>query len=206
MNTMYSQKTKGANSLYDKKYDEVWFRLYNKSLIYNEKLNVFTSLYTFDPDFTLSLRDKVVATKNNEFYIINSLDIEGFGDTSKDIRLRIIVNKDPQYTKVFDNIALQGEFIDPNNKILTNDILDGIKFNTKHQVANKEGEDLVFDYREDTYRMPVPRQDQFEEEDNMSFPARMRGKYMVCDYKFKSDKDYSFQIPQITTTYRYSRI
>ena len=54
--------------------------------------------------------------------------------------------------------------------------------------------------------MPVPRQDQFEEEDNMSFPARMRGKYMVCDYKFKSDKDYSFQIPQITTTYRYSRI
>lgn len=206
MNTMYSQKTKGANSLYDKKYDEVWFRLYNKSLIYNEKLNVFTSLYTFDPDFTLPLRDKVVATKNNEFYVINSLDIEGFGDTSKDIRLRIIVNKDPQYTKVFDNIALQGEFIDPNNKILTNDILDGIKFSTKHQVANKEGEDLVFDYREDTYRMPVPRQDQFEEEDNMSFPARMRGKYMVCDYKFKSDKDYSFQIPQITTTYRYSRI
>jgi len=26
----------------------------------------------------------------------------------------------------------------------------------------------------------------------MSFPARMRGKYMICDYKFKSDKDYSF--------------
>ena len=55
MNTMYSKKTKGANSLYDKKYDEVWFRLYNESLIYNEKLNVFTSLYTFDPDFTLPL-------------------------------------------------------------------------------------------------------------------------------------------------------
>jgi hypothetical protein len=154
---MYNQKTKGANSLYDKKYDEVWFRLYNKSLIYNEKLNAFTSLYTFDPDFTLPLTDKIVTTKNNEFYIINSLDIEGFGDTSKDIRLKIVVNKDPQYTKVFDNIALQGEFIDPNNKILTNDILDEIKFSTKHQVANKEGEDLVFDYREDTYRMPVPR-------------------------------------------------
>ena len=33
MNTMYNQKTKGANSLYDKKYDEVWFRLYNKSVL-----------------------------------------------------------------------------------------------------------------------------------------------------------------------------
>jgi hypothetical protein len=103
---MYNQKTKGANSLYDKKYDEVWFRLYNKSLIYNEKLNAFTSLYTFDPDFTLPLTDKIVTTKNNEFYIINSLDIERFGDTSKDIRLKIVVNKDPQYTKVFDNIQL----------------------------------------------------------------------------------------------------
>lgn len=206
MNNMYNQKTKGANSLYDKKYDEVWFRLYNKSLIYNEKLNAFTSLYTFDPDFTLPLTDKIVTTKNNEFYIINSLDIEGFGDTSKDIRLKIVVNKDPQYTKVFDNIQLQGDFIDPNNKILTNDILDSIKLTTKHQVANKDGQDLVFDYREDTYRLPVPRQDSFEEDDNMSFPARMRGKYMICDYKFKSDKDYSFQMPQITTTYRYSRI
>lgn len=206
VNNMYNQKAKGANSLYDEKYDEVWFRLYNKSLIYNEKLNAFTSLYTFDPDFTLPLTDKIVTTKNNEFYIINSLDIEGFGDTSKDIRLKIVVNKDPQYTKVFDNIQLQGDFIDPNNKILTNDILDSIKLTTKHQVANKDGQDLVFDYREDTYRLPVPRQDSFEEDDNMSFPARMRGKYMICDYKFKSDKDYSFQMPQITTTYRYSRI
>lgn len=206
MNTMYNQKTKGANSLYDKKYDEVWFRLYNKSLIYNEKLNAFTSLYTFDPDFTLPLTDKVVTTKNNEFYIINSLDIEGFGDIDKDIRLRLIVNKDPQYTKVFDNIILQGDFIDPNNKILTNDILTSLQLSTKHQTSTKEGKDLLFDYREDSYRLPVPRQDQFEEEDNMSFPARMRGKYMICDYKFKSDKDYSFQIPQITTTYRYSRI
>ncbi|UVX68516.1 MAG: hypothetical protein [Bacteriophage sp.] len=84
----------------------MWFRLYNRSLIYNEKLNVFTSFYTFEPDFTLPFKDKVVTAKNNEFYIINSLDIEGFGDTSKDIRLKIVVNKDPQYTKVFDNIQL----------------------------------------------------------------------------------------------------
>lgn len=59
MNNMYNQKTKGANSLYDKKYDEVWFRLYNKSLIYNEKLNAFTSLYTFDPDLRYLLQIKL---------------------------------------------------------------------------------------------------------------------------------------------------
>lgn len=206
VNNMYSQKTRWANSLYDKKYDEVWFRLYNKSLIYNERLNVFTSLYTFDPDFTLPFRDKVVTTKSNDFYIINSLNIDGFGDTDKDIKLQTVVNKDAQYTKVFDNIAIQGEFVAPNNEILRDDILESIKLTTKHQTATKDGQELKFDYREDTYRLPVPRQDIFEEDVNMSFPARMRGKYMICDYKFRSDKDYTFQIPQITTTYRYSRI
>nr|DAW31910.1 MAG TPA: stabilization protein [Caudoviricetes sp.] len=105
MNNMYDQKTKEANSVYDKKYDEIWFRLYNKSLIYNERLNIFTSLYTFDPDFTLPFKDKVVTTKNNDFYVINSLQIDGFGDADKDVQLKIVVNKDPQYTKVFDNIA-----------------------------------------------------------------------------------------------------
>nr|DAK71184.1 MAG TPA: retinoblastoma-binding protein-like protein [Caudoviricetes sp.] len=40
--------------------------------------------------------------------------------------------------------------------------------------------------------MPVPRQDDFEENESLSFPARMRGKYMECEYKFKSAKDYSF--------------
>lgn len=206
MNNMYDQKTKEANSVYDKKYDEIWFRLYNKSLIYNERLNVFTSLYTFDPDFTLPFKDKVVTTKNNDFYVINSLQIDGFGDADKDVQLKIVVNKDPQYTKVFDNIAFQGEFIAPNNKILTQDVLRGARFDTKHQTSTRQGEDLKFDYREDTYRLPVPRQDDFEENESLSFPARMRGKYMECEYKFKSDKDYSFQMPQITTTYRYSKI
>lgn len=206
MNNMYDQKTKEANSVYDKKYDEIWFRLYNKSLIYNERLNIFTSLYTFDPDFTLPFKDKVVTTKNNDFYVINSLQIDGFGDADKDVQLKIVVNKDPQYTKVFDNIAFQGEFVAPNNKLLTQDVLRGAKFDTKHQTSTRQGEDLKFDYREDTYRLPVPRQDDFEENESLSFPARMRGKYMECEYKFKSAKDYSFQMPQITTTYRYSKI
>lgn len=206
MSNMYEQKTKGANSLYDRKYNEVWFRLYDKSLIYNERLNAFTSLYTFGPDFTLTFRDKVVAINNNDFYVINSLNIDGFGNTTKDSRLKIVVNKDPQYTKVFDNIALQGNFVAPDNKILTSDILESAIFTTKHQTSTRKGEDLVFDYREDTYRLPVPRQDDFDAEGNMSFPARMKGKYMVCDYKFKSSNDYTFEVPQITTTYRYSRI
>ena len=60
------------------------------------------------------------------------------------------------------------------------------------------------DYREDTYRIPVPRAD--KNEDELSLPARMRGKYMICDYDIDSLNEHTFEIPQITTTYRYSLI
>lgn len=38
------------------------------------------------------------------------------------------------------------------------------------------------------------------------FASRLRGKYMVCDYEFKSNKGYTFRLPYIETTYRYSMI
>jgi len=38
------------------------------------------------------------------------------------------------------------------------------------------------------------------------FASRLRGKYMVCDYEFKSNDGYTFRLPYIETTYRYSMI
>ena len=63
---------------------------------------------------------------------------------------------------------------------------------------------IITDYREDTFRFPVPRSD--KNEDTLSLPARLRGKYMICDYELDSDIDHTFEIPQITTTYRNSLI
>jgi hypothetical protein len=40
-------------SLFNKKYNEIWFKLFDQSLVFNEQLNVFTSFYTHDYDHAL---------------------------------------------------------------------------------------------------------------------------------------------------------
>lgn len=205
LNEMYDKKRAVTLGLFDKKYNEIWFKFYDKSLIFSEQIGAFTSFYTFNPEWALQFSDKVVAIKNNKYYVINSLDIDGLGDVDKKAKIQFVVNKDVQYTKVFDNIRLQGDFRDQNNKQLTSDIIEYLKFGTKHQTSTLDN-NIVFDYREDTYRLPIPRQDESNEQVSLSYPARMRGKYLICDYTFDSNNEHTFKIPYITTTYRYSLI
>lgn len=44
------------------------------------------------------------------------------------------------------------------------------------------------------------------EEHKEMFSSRLRGKYMTCDYEFKSSDGNKFRLPYIETTYRYSMI
>ncbi len=196
-----------AMALFDKKYNEVWFNILGKPLIFNEQLGRFTSFYTFSPDWALPMSDRVVAIRFNELNTIHDTNVAGLEPMGISSKIKIVINKDLLYTKVFDNIRLQGEFEDANGNILTKDIIDRMKFATKHQEAVKENNEytpIITDYREDTFRFPVPRAD--KNDDELSLPARLRGKYMVCDYELDSELDHTFEIPQITTTYRYSLI
>lgn len=208
-----------AMSLFDKKYNEVWFNILNKPLIFNERLGRFTSFYTFNPKWSLSISDRVVAIKDNELHTLHDSGVIGLTPLDRKAKLQLVVNKDAHYTKVYDNVRLQGEFRDGNQEIIKDDIIDYMKFSTKHQEAIREHTEeefdeegsiitpeqhIITDYREDTFRFPVPRAD--KNEDTLSLPARLRGKYMICDYELDSDIDYTFEIPQITTTYRNSLI
>lgn len=204
LNELFDNKRNVALSLYDKKYNEVWFKFYNKSLIFNEQLGRFTSFYTFNPDWALQFSNKVVTIRDNAYFIINSLDTDGLDKVDKTAKIQFVVNKDAQYTKVFDNVRLSGEFRDSSGKLLTTYAYTTSQFKTKHQET--ELEDTLFDYREDTYRFPIPRQKVADLEDSLSYPARMRGKYLICDYSFDSNNESTFKIPYITTTYRYSLI
>lgn len=211
-------RTKGM-SLFDKKYNEVWFNILNKPLIFNEQLGRFTSFYTFNPKWSLPISDRVVAIMDNNLHTLHDTGVIGLEPLDRKAKLEIVINKDAPYTKVFDNVRLQGEFKDGNQETLRDDIIDYMKFSTKHQEAVREHTEeeldeegnvvtpeqhIVTDYREDTFRFPVPRAD--KNEDKLSLPARLRGKYMICDYDLDSDIDHTFEIPQITTTYRHSLI
>lgn len=206
LNDNAANRKKGVvTSLFDKKYNEVWFKLLDKSLIFNEQVGRFTSFYTFTPEWSLLLSSRSVVIKDNDIHTINDTDIKGLESIDKDAKLEIVVNKDMAYTKVFDNVRLQGKFKDENGQPVIDGIIKNAEFYTKNQHTNViPSYTNKMDYREDTYRFPIPRAD--VNEDELSLPARMRGKYMICKYDIDSLKEHTFEIPQITTTYRYSMI
>lgn len=188
-----------SNALFDKKYNEVWFKIFNDNLIFNEQTGTFTSKYNHLKNTkSLTLFDKCVVIDSNEFYEINRDDTSKQDDTNRDANITFVVNKDYQYTKVFDNIRFYSE---PDTNAISS-----IEFKTQGDKQSATVNTPSFDYREDTCRMAVPRQDNFDEEDNMSYPARLRSKCMTEKFNFTVDENNSFKIPYITTTYRYSLI
>lgn len=188
-------------AFYDKKYNEAWFSFHDKSLIFNEQLGCFTSFYTFNPDYALVFSNRIASIKDSKIYTINDETIEGLEVLDKNAEIRFIVNQNYTNTKVYDNILFDGQLLDANNNNLSTELIDYMKFNTKGQEA--ELNNPTFDYREDTYRLPIPRQ---TIKDSDSYAARLRGKYLECEYHFNTEDGKTFKIPYINTTYRYSLV
>lgn len=202
LNEMYDKKRNVVLSFYDKKYNEMWFKFYDRTIAFNEMIGRFTSFYTFNPDWSLVFSDKIVTLKDNDYYVINTLDTDGLGEVSKNANIKFIVNDNYFYTKVFDNILISGDLLDGNRATKANGIITKLLFDTKHQ--HSEISNPTFDYREDTFRLPIPREE--TDENDLTYSARMRGKLLECEYNFDANDGKTFRIPQIITTYRYSRV
>lgn len=210
LNELYTSKRNEVVSFYDNKYNEVWFKFQKKSLIYNEQLGAFTSLYTHTPDFILRFSDKIVSIRNNQFYVINSLDTDTLGDVDKISKIQFVVNNEYPNNKVFDNVLITGDLMDQLNRENPT-VLVKAEFETKNQKSQVfDNTTNKIDYREDTYRFAIPREDRSIDGStdiaNMSFAGRMRGKYLICTYTFDNTSESVFNIPSITTTYRFSLI
>lgn len=122
--------------------------------------------------------------------------------------VRFVVNKDIAYTKVFDNQWFSAEFVDVGDETKPTLISD-IHFSTK----NQETESIDWrqiEQREDTFRFPISREKQKnpdqQEQTNMSYAGRMRGKYLICNYTLDCNDNREFKLPYIKTTYRYSML
>ena len=84
-----------------------------------------------------------------------------------------------------------------------------ILFTTKRQTSETlTSEDI--DYREDTYKFAIPRNslklNEVEQLANKSYKDRMKGKYLICNYKYDCNGGNKFKVPYISTAYRYSMI
>ena len=203
---------KGRNnpvSFYDKKYNEVWFKIYDRSLIYNEQLQCFTSFYTHNPNWFLPFSDKLITIKdNNCYYLHNMYDVDSAEKEERISKIKFIVNQDAPQTKAFDNQWFEAELKDKTDSNRP-EIIKNVYFETKTQ----ETEPIDYtniENREDTYRFPIGREKQsnpeLQKQTNMSFAGRMRGKYLICNYTFDCNDNREFKLPYITTTYRYSLI
>lgn len=122
--------------------------------------------------------------------------------------IRFVVNKDMAQTKVFDNQWMYADLIDPTNQDQTK-ILKNIYFTTKTQETEPINWENI-DHREDNYRFPIGREKQNDpyqqEQTNMSYAGRMRGKYLICNYTFDCNNNKEFKLPYVKTTYRYSML
>ena len=208
LNSLHSNSKKNAVSFYDHKYNEVWFRLYDKALIFNEQLNVFTSFYTHNPNWFFPFSDKLITIKdNNMYYLHNIYDVNSEDIEERISKIQFVVNKDITNTKVFDNVVFSADLVDNKNQIPN--IVKDVVFKTKTQeTAPIDFNDI--DLREDNYRFAISREKVDDESmvqlSSKSYLGRMRGKYLVCDYTFDCNDNREFKIPYIKTTYRYSML
>lgn len=187
---------------YDKKYNEVLLTLdSNKTLIYNELLTAFSSFYTISPTNYISFTDKLYIFNENNLYKYNSGDDKPLHN-HKISYIQFVVNDGYPQTKTFDNVEFDGKFTD-------NKSFSEIYFETKRQISDKLTNTQI-DYREDTYKFAIPRNsivlNAAEQLLNKSFKDRMKGKYLVCNYKYDCKDGNTFKVPYISTAYRYSMI
>ena len=203
LNSLTKENKSSVTSMYDNKYNEVWFKVHDSTLVFNEQLNAFSSFYLHTPDFALRFSDYLCSIyDNNIYYIHNTYNIENNEREYKTCELQIVVNQNYPQTKVYDNVFFDGDFTDLKT-------IKEISFTTKTQTTDPI-DYTVIDNREDTYRFFIPREHQDnpsqQEYQNMSYAARMRGKYLICDYTFDCNDEKQMEIPFIKTTYRNSLV
>ena len=191
-------------TLYNKKYNEVSF-MFNmtdntfKHLVYNEQMQAFSSFYTYNPDWFIDLKDNYYTIKDNNIHKVNKGLYNKFYNGIDNTKITNIVNDDPLYTKVFDNIETSGN-IELNNFFSVN-------FKTKTQDSLNISESDV-KLREDNYRFYIPRSNETITTDSQLFPTyndRIRGKYLKSFFNFKPINS-DLNIPFIKTSYRISNI
>ena len=210
LNRLPDSARKNAVSFYDKKYNEVWFRVYDRCLIFNEQLNVFTSFYTHNPNWFFPFSTRLVTIKdNNCYYLHNMYYVDDSKEKEERISyIRFVVDKDIAYTKVFDNQWFSAEFDDVGDEEKPTLITD-IHFETKNQITEPIDYNQI-EVREDNYRFAISREKQskpsLQQQTNMSYAGRMRGKYLICNYTFDCNDNKEFKLPYIKTTYRYSML
>ena len=194
--------------VYDNKYKEVLFNVVeDKSLVYSEHTMNFTSVYNFSPIFYCNLDNltivmpKNITSKNastSKFYQYNTtIDRKAkLFDKKVYPAVKYVVNDANMYQKVFDNQMFGGRFYQGDVRYLT------FEFDTPLMQHSLQRGDTQTTDREYDYRLAIPRNGA-DEEHEVEYGDRMRGKTMVCEIK-SDNNDLDFSLQYVITKYRIS--
>lgn len=164
-------------------------------LVYNEKVEAFTSVYRMMPQYRTIVDNTTIITDTTSLYHMDSdtSNISLLGNTTLPM-LKYVINKDILYTKVFDIVTFGGRFYGGDNGDMDNITFT---FDTPlKQHSTGTGSSLITN-REYDFRLDIPRND------NSAYGDRMRGKTMQCELK-SSSNSYDFSLQYIVTKYRMS--
>jgi hypothetical protein len=178
--------------VFDNRYDELVAHVTDDSLVYNEALGVFISIYKIAFDAGHVYNDTVRLIKDGNVYNWN-VDASNakYGNINLLPKLNYVANKQNIYNKVFDIATFGGRFYGGDN-------LNSLQFafdTPLKQHSTCTGADMS--NREYDFRLAIPRNN------NSSYGDRMRGKTMQCELKSSSNST-DFSLQYIITKYRMS--
>ena len=137
---------------------------------------------------------KLQMGKYPELRLLYHVPNGGYRNESSDSYIKMIVNQDYPYTKVYDNVELY--FSNANQTLIESAWFTNSKQGSLVAISTD------FDIREATHKLAIPRAS------SDLFADRMRDKYLAANYLIKRDaaNGYYFSLPYIKTKYRYSSI
>lgn len=190
---------------YDYKNGDVLFSFYEgqnnkEAFVFNESAGRFVTRTNIAPNFAFNIMsDLVVMASSDQDSMNNAVFSYGNGDYGDvfgfryDSSISFYVNKDMQYSKVFDNIYINTE-IDNISRI------NRMFFNTESYDHQINTPDDRIEYREGIIKLPI-----HEKSENGKSKPRARGQKMLVKLEFNNFSSDLIKIINTETIYRYSR-
>jgi len=184
------------------------------TLVYNEKLKVFTAFYTHYPKNYITNNRVFISTDPTnlqELYLHNAGNYGEFYGTLKESSVTFTSNGKPEFTKIFNNLLIQSEVQDGNTLIDTDsgatpihETFDSITVSNDHQnsgnIVLTAMDNIVRFFR--SWRTLVPRHSQSAAYTSSGLYARMVDKYLRIKLSFQNNNNKRFILHNVISFFK----
>ena len=230
----------GVHGVYDYNYNEFIITFLNASppensgggesiivvpntftLCYEENINAFTSFYSFKPNIYITNHREIYSPNlqsGADLYLHDRDNYCKFYGTVYQSTVTPIINENPQYIKVFDNLEWVTDSLDYSGTTnITNDTFSSVRAYNSFQ--NTDFQTLTVNNnltrKERIWKTFIPRNrvkyttvnaDIFNDLNvgNKSYGERLRDNYMYLDLKYNNNNNYRFVFRLLKTIFRVS--